>query len=182
MKKKALLPFVFLAGLSMLRAQDTIRYMPVKMQAVSASLRSPLGDFSDTHFGGMEIQYEWYGKNNANRSGQKQAFLFKANGGVAVYAGKKEKILTATYTYPLFTFVHAFGGLVWRPSARFQFSGTAGPALGIYNGNALFYVGAKVEGQYLISNRISAGPMIQLMKEKGSDPLWAGSLGIHYFF
>ena len=170
--KLLLLLGIFVNGIR-LSAQDTTRN-----QSVSAGLLVPLGNFSATHSGGIGLQYAWHIKDKA----KEKAFYFIANGGIGCYFGREEKVVTVSYTYPVFLLVHAYGGIVWQPVKTIAFALTGGPALGWYNSTARFNFGSKLEGYYRLSPKVSAGPSLQLAKEKGSDPLWAGSLSFQYHF
>ena len=177
MRRLSFLVSCLLFSVLFARAQDSTAY-----QSLSAALLVPFGNFSETHFGGIGLQYTWAGKKAAAGRVRKKVFRFTANGGVSAYLGREEKIVSASYTYPIFLFVHSYAGIGWRPLNRINIDLTAGPALGIYNGTVEFNLGAKLESSYNISRNFSAGPSLQLIKEKGSDPLWAGSLFLQYHF
>jgi len=98
---------------------------------------------------------------------------FTYNGGFAYYFGKNETVSNYRYKYPGYIFIHGFGGLLYYPFKKVGISLTAGPALGIYNGNLQFNVGSKLETGYNISTSIAIGPGILLMKEPGANALWS---------
>ena len=66
--------------------------------------------------------------------------------------------------------------MLYNPVKNGSVTLTAGPALGIYNGNTRFNIGSKLEVSYHISKKIAIGPGIILMKESGADPLWAAAM------
>lgn len=104
---------------------------------------------------------------------KKAAFTY--NGGVAYYFGKKETISGYPYKYSGYTFIHAFAGIIFIPVKKTRIALTAGPALGIYNGNSQFNIGSKLEVSYFINPKIAIGPGIAMMKEPGTNPLWSMS-------
>jgi hypothetical protein len=150
--------------------------------SISASVNLPLGEFSSTHLGGIGLGYApaIHGFRMVQRDSLllKKKTAFHYNGGLAYYPGKNETVSGHDYKYPGYLFIHAFAGVLYVPVSKAEIKLTAGPAIGIYNGNTRFNVGSKLEASYYINTRISAGPAIIMMKEFGSDPLWAGSLKI----
>ena len=140
---------------------------------VSVGINIPVGNFSSTHIIGIGVEY----------SPLRHTFqLFKLkhlaltyNSGVAYYIGKKETVSNYPYKYPGYIFIHAFGGVLYNPVKSGSVSLTAGPALGIYNGNTRFNFGSKLEASYYISKNVGIGPGIILMKEPGATSLWAAS-------
>lgn len=147
---------------------------------VSFGINLPLGDFSSTHSVGFDIGYS--PGTHVFGLVKNKHFAFTYNGGVAYYAGKKETVSSYPYKYPEYFFIHAFGGVLYNPARKIDFKLTAGPALGIYNGDTRFNIGASLEGSYYFKNAFIIGPSILLMKESKSDPLWAGSLKLGYLF
>lgn len=141
---------------------------------ISLSILRPIADFSSTHFGGIAAGYEpsnhWFGLF------KRKHIAFTYNGGLACYFGKKEKVSGYPYKYPCYFFLHAFGGVLYNPVRKLDFTLTAGPALSIYNGNKRFNIGSKLEGTYYFKNRFAVSPGIVLMKDSHADPLWAVSI------
>ncbi len=180
MKKLLLSSGLLLTGF-LLQAQNEKIKVESRKHAVSADLLLPLGNFFETHFAGFGLQYSWYKQERKLKQVKIQTVRFTANGGVSMYLGKNEKVGSGSYKYPAFTLIHTYAGAAWLPSRLFHFILSAGPGLGLYHGHSSLNLGAKLEGQVNFSN-LSVGPSIRLMKEKGSDPLWAGSLGVFYFF
>ena len=147
-----------------------------KSQALSFEISVPVGDFAATHFGGLTVDYSWSKKRfGLIRTIVTKQFGFIITGGVAYYFGKKETVSGYPYDYPGYFFIHAFGGVLYSPVKSGIISLTAGPALGIYNGNSKFNIGSKLDANYYISKNIAIGPGILLMKESGADPIWVAS-------
>ena len=96
--------------------------------------------------------------------------------GAAYYFGKKETVSGYPYDYPGYIFVHAYVGAIYNPLRKANICLTAGPALGIYNGNTQFNFGSVLEGSYYFNEKIAIAPGIIFMKESGANPLWAASL------
>lgn len=151
-----------------------------KRFSVSASAHLPVGDFSSTHWIGIGAEVSparyWFG-----------IFKWKKvrltyNGGLAYYLGKKEKASGYDYKYPGYFFIHAFGGVAYRPVKKATINLTTGPAIGIYNGTTRFNIGARLESTYFISTSIAIGPGIIFMKESGANPLWSAALKATYVF
>lgn len=147
---------------------------------VSFGVNLPLADFSSTHSIGFGIGYS--PGTHVFGLVKNKHFAFTYNGGVAYYIGKKETVSSYPYKYPGYFFIHAFAGVLYNPASKIDFKLTAGPALGIYNGNSKFNIGAALEGAYYLNNQFIVAPGFFLMKENKSDPLWAGSLKLGYLF
>jgi hypothetical protein len=162
-------------------AQEKVskKFIPPSGANNSASLGVvlPLGNFSNTHFGGIALEYSR--SNNRFSIMDKRPskkFGFDCNAGAAYYFGKKENIVTTTYKYPAYTFLHLYGGAIYNVSRQANITLTAGPAVGLYNGITSFNIGAILDASFYIQNRIAVTPGILMMKESGADPLWAASL------
>lgn len=154
-----------------------------KMNVVSAGIHFPLGDFSSTHFIGVGAYYAWsnyrFGKMDVKPV---RPVGFIANGGLAYHFGKKEMPGGYAYEYPGYVFLYLNGGIIYNPSTKGNLNLTAGPALGIYNGNNLFNISGKLEGVYYIKESIGISPSILLMKEHGANAIWAASIKAVYCF
>ena len=146
---------------------------------VEASLRlgMPLGKFSSTHTIGFGVDLQ--PALHVFRL-ERKSMAFTYNGGVSYYIGNKEKLNGYDYKYPGFTFVHAFAGILCTTGKKFDFRFTAGPALAIYNGDTRFNVGARFDINYFITNTISIGPGIMIMKEFGAAYLYAPFVRVNY--
>ena len=148
-----------------------------KQHTVSIGANIPLGNFSSTHIIGVAATYSW----SDHRFGGMDVkpvkpFGFTANAGFAYYFGKKEKPSGYPYDYPGYIFVHAYAGAIYNPWRKANICLTAGPALGIYNGNTQFNMGVNLTGSYYLKEKIALSPGIIFMKESGADPLWAASI------
>lgn len=139
--------------------------------ALSAAVNLPVGDFSSTHRIGIAFDCSPSRHLLGLMKQKKMAFTY--SGGVAYYVGKKETVSNYPYKYPGYVFIHGFGGLLYNPFKKAGFALTTGPALGIYNGNTQFNIGAKLEASYSITTSIAIGPGILLMKEPGANALWS---------
>ncbi len=176
MQKKILLLLFFSLPFLTLIAQppQLLKYIDPKASTVSVSIHLPVGSFSTSHIAGVGAEYapgrHWYAKTKPKK------FRFTYQGGVAYYFGKKETVSGYDYDYPGYFFLHAFGGLLYIPVKRTDIKLTAGPALGIYNGNTQFNIGGKLEGVYFISRDIGIGPGIIMMKENGANAIWSVAL------
>jgi hypothetical protein len=177
MKKTVLFFLVAIVFISSAFAQPTGIKKPVPQEkgiSISAGINLPVGDFSSSHLIGIAVDCSptrhWFGLL------KRKKIAFTYNGGLVCYFGKKETVSSYPYKYPGYIFVHGFGGMLYNPAKNAAISLTAGPALGIYNGNTQFNIGSKLEASYYISKNIAIGPGIILMKESGADPIWAASV------
>ena len=148
-----------------------------KRQAVSAGPGIPLGDFSDTHFGGIHLEYA----RSNHRFGKLTAIPsvkigFMAEAGLAYYFGKKEMVSGYSYRYPGYYFIHASPGFIYNLCKEGNIIFSAGPALGIYNGNMEFNIHSKLQGTYSVNEKMGITPALLIMKELSADPLFAVSL------
>ncbi len=140
---------------------------------LSAAIQLPLGDFASTHLIGLGIGVS----PSYHTTGlfRKIKIAFTYNSGVTYYLGKKETVSSYPYNYPGYFFIHAFAGALLIPSNKIEFSLAGGPAIGIYNGNARFNLGSKMDFNFHLNNKISVGAGLFFMKESGAYPLWAVS-------
>jgi hypothetical protein len=163
---------------------DTTKKAPAgKRQAVSAGINLALGDFSSTHTGGIAVEYS----RSQHRYGQLAAMPAKKwgyliEGGLAYYFGKKETVSGYPYDYPGYYFLHVYPGLLYNTCKKGLISISAGPALGLYNGDLRFTIGGTLRGTWYINERTGITPAVLIMKEPGADPLWAASLKASFIF
>ncbi|MBL7726026.1 MAG: hypothetical protein JNK27_17935 [Chitinophagaceae bacterium] len=148
-----------------------------KRNLIAAGITIPLGDFSNTHFGGFNTVYAW----SKNRFGRlttlpAKKIGFTANSGIAYYFGKKETIGTGSYQYPAYIFLHIYAGAMYNADEKVNICLTAGPAAGIYNSNTQFNAGVSLQCNYYVSDKIAITPGLIMMKETRSDPIWSGSV------
>lgn len=147
--------------------------------AISGDVKLPLGDLSSTHWGGIGLtvgpaSYPFTLIND------RIGFLYE--GGISYYAGKKETVSGYPYQYPGYTFIHAFGSLSFLLSEKYEIRISSGPALGLYNGKTNFNMGASLTGNYFVSGKLSIGPSIIMMKDFGTNAVWAASLKATVYF
>ncbi|MEO6611426.1 MAG: hypothetical protein ABIT05_04815 [Chitinophagaceae bacterium] len=172
--------FLILASccLNFALAQSTTKKKPAgKQQVVSAGINISLGDFASTHIGGIAVEYS----RSQHRYGQLTAMPAKKlgyliEGGLAYYFGKKETVSGYSYDYPGYYFLHVYPGLVFNLCIKGHINISAGPGLGLYNGDPRFTIGAKFQGTWYMNEKTGITPGILVMKESGADPLWAVSL------
>ncbi|HMU45881.1 MAG TPA: hypothetical protein PKC72_05895 [Chitinophagaceae bacterium] len=143
----------------------------------------PLGDFSSTHFLGFNAEFSI----SNQRFGQMKKVPVKrmaliASGGSEFFLGKKEKVVTSSYKYPVYIVPYINGGIILNPFKEFSFSFIAGPALALYNSTTRFSLRAALQGNYFITKTISTGIRLSMTKESISEPLWYGSLIVGYVF
>jgi hypothetical protein len=151
---------------------ESIKTISLKsINTISVGINIPVGNFSATHNIGINTEYSLvrhrFGISNQNK------IDFACNAGIAYYVGKKETVSSYLYKYPGYIFIHGFGGILYSPANNAGVSVTAGPALGIYNGNIKFNIGSKLEANYYIRKTLSIGSGMIFMKESGANPVGA---------
>ncbi len=154
-----------------------------KKNSIAGGLNIPLGIFSRSHGVGFAIQYS----RSAGRFGllskkTQKAIGLTAHAGAAYYLGKKEEVVSYSYTYPGYLFFHIDGGAIYNVEKNGNISLTAGPGLSIYNSLARFNLVFRLSGNYYFNEKFGISTSFSGMKEKISDPLWAGSLKWVYIF
>ena len=153
-------------------AQSSNETTPGK-KAISVSANLPVGVFSTTHLIGIGVDYS---PNSAWLFvTREKPFVFTYNAGVAYYFGKKETVSAYPYKYPGYLVIHAAGGVLFNTGKFGMVTLSAGPALGIYNGNTRFNIGSKMELSYYVSKSVAIGPGIIFLKESGADPIWSAA-------
>jgi hypothetical protein len=161
-------------------AETTKKKPAGRQQVVSAGFNIPLGDFASTHIGGIALEYSQRFGQLATIPSKKLGYLFE--GGLAYYLGKKETVSGYPYDYPGYYFLHVYPGLVYNPCKKGHISVSAGPALGLYNGNLQFNLGAKLQGTWYVNKKTGITPGVLVMRESGADPLWAASVKATFAF
>jgi hypothetical protein len=143
--------------------------------SAGASIHFPIGNFSKSHTMGVGLDASPARHTFGLLRFKKIAFTY--NAGVAYYIGKKIHLIDYYYDYPGFTFIHAYAGLLYNPLKKLNVNLLAGPALGIYKKDTRFNIGARLEGSYYIrKTSIAAGPLLNMMLEPGTQPLWSVGL------
>lgn len=178
MKKLICLLLLYQSGSA--QTISTIKKKNSYPHAVSAGIVWPLGDFSSTHWAGIQADYSPSGRVFGVPQLKKWSFTY--NGGLAYYWGKKELVSNYPYRYPGYFFVHGFAGLLFRPDEKVNFTLTAGPALGLYNGNLRFNVGTKLDASFVLNEKWAIGPGILLRKEGGANALWSAAFKVTMIF
>lgn len=159
------------------------RRFPREKNSVTAGLAIPLHNFSNTHFGGLAVQYS-ISNYRFGLLKKKPLHLFglTANSGAVYFLGKKEKIVSVNYHYPVYINFHIHGGIIYNPLNKMNFQLTAGPGLSLYNRTTRFTIGTGLEGNYFLNTKIALAAGFSLIKEPISDPLYYGSLRASYAF
>lgn len=163
--------FFLLLFLYCLQGNAQLKSVP---NALSLGILLPAGNFSDTHFMGLGVDYS--PTRHRFDIYNKKYFSFTYNAGVAYYFGKKETVGSYTYQYPGYFFIHGSGGILYHPVQKTGFVLFGGPGIGIYNGHSRFTWGIKMEIQHYFSRKYGIAPGLVWMKESGARPLW--SLGL----
>lgn len=136
----------------------------VSVQAVMA-----LGEFSASHLGGFGADF------SMEHHKENQFLYFIVDAGVAYYLGKKVSVSGYPYKYPGYTFMHLMGGFYFIPG-DLNIRLMAGPALSLYNSNTRFNFGGRLEINYIFKNDLLLGPVLNLMKQPGTNSLWSAGI------
>jgi hypothetical protein len=182
MKKTAYTLLVSLLVMAGLLTQVKVAGQTGTQHSILMNIDLPMGKFSETHLGGVGVQYAWSNHRFSKNIRPDKLLGFTANGGVDFYVGTREKVAGYDYTYSIYTSLHTFGGVIYNPVKNSHITLTAGPTLGIYNGssNAGFGV-ALALGSYFAQN-IAISPALIYMKHDNTDALWVASFRIIYSF
>lgn len=159
------------------QAGDSIRKKPASTWYLfNAGPALAIGSFAQTHGPGFGLEagaMAWIHKKN---SSAKNPVLLSWSVAADYYTGKKEATAGYAYTYPAYLLVHAFAGAAYPVKKNWLVSLTAGPGIGLYNGNAKYNTGLQATVQYAVSNRFSVSPSFKLMQEPGTR--WLGALAL----
>lgn len=181
MKRTVFILVISLSATSKLLAQtDTANG---KTHSAAFGLTIPIGEFSETHIGGISAHYSW----SNHRFGRLKAIPenligFTANGGIDYYIGKSETVAGYDYRYGGYIYLHAFGGAIYNPCKKGNITLTAGPTMGIYKGSADIGFGIVLNGSYYITDRVAITPGLMYMKHDKTNALWAASFKATYIF
>src|SRR5688572_11770907 len=137
---------------------------------VSIGIIFPIDEFSRTHSMGFGINYSW----SNGRFGQlnrlpKKALGFTVEAGIKYYLGKNSTVAGNDFRYGNYTYFHAFAGLIHNPFSKVNVRLMAGPALGLYMGNAEAGFGAQLEGNYFFNDRFSISPGLFVFKHNEAN-------------
>ena len=151
--------------------------------SIGLSLSLPIGDFSDTHSFGVGLNYSWSNDRFGKRSARPENPIgFTFNVGADYYFGKKENTGVYSYDYPGYTYFHAYGGIMHNPCTNGYIDLTAGPVLGLTDGNSDFGFGVNLGGSFGICRNVGINPFFTLMKHSDSDPIYTFGVRGHYNF
>jgi hypothetical protein len=194
---KRILFIIMIALFSMTRLlaqQGTVIPKPVvkgNNNIVSVGVNIPLGEFAQTHLGGIATDYSWsHHRFGAMTEMPKKQLGLIANGGIDYYLGKKETVAGNPYKYGGYLFIHTFGGAMYNfpHTKNLSFHGfgdisiTAGPAIGIYKGGSDPALGAQLSSHYYINKKIAITPGVIYIKRAKANALWAAGLQGAYTF
>lgn len=184
MKACLLLLFLLISGYGIVSAQTTDP-KPVSKgasHAVSFAAQVPVGVFARSHIAGAGLGYAW----SAHRFGRNvlpaKRIGLTANGGADYYLGKRITTAGHDFRYGSYFYFHAMAGMMVNPWQNSHFSLTAGPGLGLYEGNTDLGLIVSLAGNHFISSRMAIGPGIVYRKHAGADALWTGSVRVYYTF
>jgi len=178
---------VFILGISLLATTSILPQIGVSgrgaVNSISIGINIPVGEFSETHIAGISLYYS----RSHHRFGRlnilpRKLIGFTANGGLDHYIGKKETVAGYDFKYGNYTYLHAFGGIIYNPSRQTNISLTTGPSMSLYKGNADLGFGVSWNGSYYFTGRIAFTPGFIYMKHAKANALWAASLKATYNF
>jgi hypothetical protein len=177
--------FIILVGISasntILAQADASDTLNGKNNVASFGVNIPVGEFAETHIGGISLNYSWshhrFGKLNKL---PKKLIGFIANAGIGYYLGKKETVSEYDFKYSGYVYLHIFAGAIYNPYKQGNVVLTTGPTLGIYKGNADLGFGVNLNGSYYFNDRIAITPGVIYMKHNKVNALWAFSIKATY--
>lgn len=182
MKKMVFLIVVGIAASNIMLAQvDTSDTPKGKSNTASLGVNIPVGEFAETHIGGISVNYSWshhrFGKLNKL---PKKLIGFTANGGLDHYFGKKETVSGYDFKYGSYVYLQVFGGAIYNPCKDGNITLTTGPTIGLYKGNTDFGFGVNLNGSYYFNDRIALTPGVIYMKHNKTNTLWVVSMKATY--
>jgi hypothetical protein len=164
-------------------AQDDRKDADLRNNNVGLNVQLPAGEFSETHNFGVGLTYSRgdYRTMRIKKVGlSKIKFTYQA--GVAWYNGRREVRYDYSYDYPSFILIHLYGGLRYRPSSSVELKLLSGPAMGIYDKQSLFNIGADLVGGYFINDNFSINPGIGIQVEGGTAAKVVAKIGAQFKF
>jgi hypothetical protein len=142
-----------------------------KANAISVGTSFPIGDFAATHTFGFQAEYSrcryGYGKMQLPNK-----FSYLLNAGINHIRGKNVFVSSYPYRYPAYTSLHLFAGGMYFPAPSFIINISTGPAVNFYNKEINLSLGAKLETNYFIKDRLAISPALIMLKKNGSNSLW----------
>lgn len=179
---KLFLLLLFMPCLVLSQERTKVPVPTFKKNLISVGLGLPAGDFAATHTAGISLEYmrceNGFDNTNSIKEGNKFQFIYGA--GAAWYLGKKATISQYPYNYPRFLTAYSLGGLSFTASKNIRLLAAAGPGIGIYSGDASFWLTGKMEGLYFFSQRFGAASSFILHQQLKADPLLVLSLKAVY--
>ncbi len=189
---------VFIVSLSLFSVSDSLAQNSAVVgqngyrHAVSGGINVPIGTFSESHIAGISSSYSW----SHHRFGYLQArprklVGFTADGGIDYYLGKSITEAGYDFTYGNYLYLHTFGGIICNPGKKNRQKGylcktnirlTAGPAMGIYKGNADVGYGIKLSGSYYLTEKLAITPGMMFMKHTLASSLGTAMISTTYNF
>jgi len=134
----------------------------VKLASFQAA--KAIGEFSISHSAGFGADF------SMEHHKENRFLYFIATAGATHYLGKNVTVSGYPYKYPGNTFIHLMGGIYTIPG-NLNIRIIAGPALSLFNGNARFNITGRLEVNYTFKNDLLLGPVLNLMKEPGTNSL-----------
>lgn len=178
MRGKLALLILFLLTVCRLPAQP--KY---KDWNLSAGIGLPTGNFSETHWIGMQMMAEYAPKRFGKlKALPKHPLGLMISCGFGYWAGKKETVSSYPFRYGNFSVLHLFGGASYRPSKNIVLKGSAGPALSHYEGHVRFNIGTEWGGQWYFQPQWGIGSSLTLLKELKARPLLMIGIRGNYAF
>ncbi len=168
--KKILSVCLLIAGYFNSSAQET-------KISITGSIERPLGSFSSTHTLGVQAAVNFVRSSDTSKHHIFQ-FTFKAGGGY--FFGRTVAPADYPYTYPGYTIIYTGAGIRFEPVNRLNGSLTTGPGISFYNKTTRFDWVSNLTLAYDVSEKVSIGPRIQMIKEFGADALWTAGLQVTF--
>jgi hypothetical protein len=160
----------------------TSKEKPRAQHLGSLLLHAPVGIFAKSHLAGVGLNYALF-HSRYRIYVFKKYIGFTANGGVDYYPGKKTEVAGHDFKYSGYGYGYIQAGIATAITKKAGVSLTAGPAMGIYKGNAEFGWNAGLFGTWPISNtRLLIGPGLTWKKHKETDALWTIAIRTSYRF
>ncbi|HEX4876363.1 MAG TPA: hypothetical protein VFV31_06795 [Chitinophagaceae bacterium] len=177
--------FLLLLFMPIVVLSQEIKKAPVstlKKNLISVGASLPAGDFATTHTAGISLEYMRCenGIDNNNSKKERNKFRFIYGAGTAWYKGKKVTVSQYAYNYPRFLTAYSLGGVSYTATKNFHLFAAAGPGIGIYSGDASFWLTGKMEGLYFFSQKFGAATGFTLHQQLKADPLLVLSLKAVY--
>jgi hypothetical protein len=150
---------------------------------IGLNIQKPFGEFCKTHRFGIGLTYSRGDRRTMRiKKVEPKKFLFTYQAGVTWYNGRREISYDYAYDHPSFMLIHVYGGLKYRAGANAELKLLVGPAMGIYDGDADFNLGADLIAGYFINDRLSINPGVGIQVEGGTAAKVVAKLGAQFLF